>query len=99
MLLVITHGQNCLAVCVPHFRVGDVLMSINDVSFEGMTLEDVQAMIKSCPRGDVRVVAQAAPKPPKQDETDEETLSSSVLKEHDQVEEEKHSKEDRKSVV
>lgn len=68
-------------------------MSINDVSFEGMTLEDVQAMIKSCPRGDVRVVAQAAPKPPKQDETDEETLSSSVLKEHDQVEEEKHSKD------
>ena len=68
-------------------------MSINDVALEGMTLEDVQAMIKNCPRGDVRVVAQAAPKPSKQDETDEETISSSALKEHGQLEEEKHSKD------
>ena len=76
---------------VTHFRVGDVLMSINDASLEGMTLEDVQAMIKNCPRGDVRIVAQAVPKQSIQDESDEETVSSSALKEHVQLEEEKYS--------
>ena len=67
-------------------------MSINDASLEEMTLEDVQIMIKNCPRGDVRVVAQAVPKPPRQDEADEGTVSSSAPKEHGQLEEEEHSK-------
>ena len=56
-------------------------MSINDTSLEGLALEDVQNMIKNCPKGDVRVVAQAGPKPPKHDEADEGTISSPVLKE------------------
>ena len=80
-----------LVLYVTNFRVGDVLMSINDASLEGTTLEDVQAMIKNCPRGDVRVVAQAAPKQSIQTEADEETVSSSALKEHGKLEEEKHS--------
>ena len=80
--------NNSLSNC----RVGDVLMSVNDAPLEGMTLGDVQAMIKNCPRGDVRVVAQAAPKQSIQDEADEETGSSSALKERDQSEEEEHSK-------
>ena len=67
-------------------------MSINDAPLEGMTLEDVQAMIKNCPKGDVRVVAQAAPKQSIQDEADEETVTSFALKEHGQSEEEKYSK-------
>ena len=66
-------------------------MSIDDVSVEGMTLEDVQALIKNCPRGDVRVVARAAPKHPIKDEADKESVSSSALKEGGQPEEEKHS--------
>ena len=80
-----------LVLYVTNFRVGDVLMSINDASLEGTTLEDVQAMIKNCPRGDVRVVAQAAPKQSIQNEADKETVSSSSLKEHGKLEEEKHS--------
>ena len=65
-------------------------MSIDDAPLEGMTLEDVQALIKNCPRGDVRVVARAAPKHSIQDEVDEETVSSSALEEHSQSEKEKH---------
>ena len=52
-----------------YFRVGDVLLSISDTPLDGVALEVVQDMIKNCPRGDVRVVAQAGPKPAVQ-ETD-----------------------------
>lgn len=50
-----------------YFRVGDVLLSISDTPLDGVALEVVQDMIKNCPRGDVRVVAQAGPKPAVQD--------------------------------
>ncbi|XP_022803374.1 uncharacterized protein LOC111340749 [Stylophora pistillata] len=58
-----------------NIRVGDVLLSINDSSLEGMALKDVQNMVKNCPRGDVRIVAQAGPKPPKPTEYLDETVS------------------------
>lgn len=80
--------DNFLSNC----RVGDVLMSIDDASLEGMTLDDVQALIKNCPRGDVRVVARAAPKHSIEDEADKESVSLSALKEHGQPEQEERSK-------
>lgn len=58
-------------VILCYFRVGDFLLSINDTPLEGVSIEAVQDMIKNCPRGDVRVVAQAGPKPPKQTEDGE----------------------------
>ena len=72
-------------LCLFHLRVGDVLLSINDTSLEGMAPEDVQNMIKNCPRGDVRIVAQAGPKPPKPTEAVEETVFSPDLKERGQL--------------
>ena len=62
-----------LSCNVSHFRVGDVLLSVSDTPLEGVAIEAIQDMIKNCPRGDVRVVAQAGPKPPKRTETVEET--------------------------
>lgn len=81
-----------LAMYIPHFRAGDVLLSINDASLEEMALEDVQSMIKNCPRGDVRVVAQAGPKESKQDDAGKETISSTALKEHGHHENVTHAK-------
>ena len=41
-------------------RVGDTLLSINDVTLKDMPLEKAQELIKSCPRGVVTLVVQAA---------------------------------------
>ena len=54
------------------FRLGDVLLSISDTPLDGVPLVVVQDMIKNCPRGDVRVVAKAGPKPPRQTSDGEE---------------------------
>ena len=63
-----------------------------------MAFEDVQNMIKNCPRGDVRIVAQAGPKPPKPTELLEETVSSQKEKgELDEIPD-KMSSADRESV-
>ena len=73
-------------------------MSINETPLEGMAFEGVHNMIKNCPRGDVRIVAQAGPKPPKPTELLEETVSSQKEKgELDEIPD-KMSSADRESV-
>ncbi|XP_068740445.1 uncharacterized protein [Montipora capricornis] len=45
-----------------NIRVGDILLSIGDVQLDGVALSVVQEMIKNCPKGNVKIVAQAGPK-------------------------------------
>ena len=52
-------------VFIDFFRIGDVILSIGDTSLDGVTLDIVQDMIKNCPKGNVRIVARAGPKPRK----------------------------------
>ena len=44
------------------FRVGDHLISINDKSLLGKRLSEAEGIVKSLPRGLVRIVAMAPPK-------------------------------------
>lgn len=44
------------------FRVGDHLISINDENLLGKRLAEAEAIVKSLPRGAVRIVAMAPPK-------------------------------------
>lgn len=44
------------------FRVGDHLISINDDNLLGKRLAEAEAIVKSLPRGPVRIVAMAPPK-------------------------------------
>lgn len=46
----------------PRFRVGDHLISINDQSLLGKGLAEAEAIVKSLPRGPVRIVAMAPPR-------------------------------------
>ena len=45
-----------------YFRVGDAILSLNDISLDGMHIEEVRNLIKNCPRGDVQIIAHARPK-------------------------------------
>ena len=49
-------------VVVLFFRAGDHLISINDESLLGKRLAEAEAIVKSLPRGSVRIVAMAPPK-------------------------------------
>jgi hypothetical protein len=48
--------------CCYFFRVGDHLISINDDSLLGKRLAEAEAIVKSLPRGPVRIVAMGPPK-------------------------------------